>query len=74
MKRLYRILQAAAVCAAGIFAIGSLLRCWDHAAHPERYVLMSAPWYLDIQLGACLTAALLGGLLLAMWAVKRRMR
>ena len=43
-------------------------------AHPERYVLMSAPWYLDIQLGACLTAALLGVLLLAMWAVKRRMR
>ena len=35
---------------------------------------MSAPWYLDIQLGACLTAALLGVLLLAMWAVKRRMR
>lgn len=32
------------------FLAGSLYRYWDYQACPDFYAVMSAPWYLSIQL------------------------
>ena len=38
------------------FLAGSLYRYWDYQARPDFYTVMSAPWYLCIQLCGIATA------------------
>ena len=50
----HRTLNLLLNCIIGIsiaaFLAGSLYRYWDYQARPDFYAVMSAPWYLSIQL------------------------
>lgn len=54
----------------GVFLGSSLYTCWDRAARPELYAMMSVPWYTSILLHAAFTAVCIG---LAL-AAKRALR
>lgn len=41
------------------FLAGSLYRYWDYQARPDFYAVMSAPWYLSIQLSGIATAVVI---------------
>ena len=58
-----RILNLILNCIIGIlivaFLAGSLYRYWDYQARPDFYAVMSAPWYLSIQLSGIATAVVI---------------
>lgn len=41
------------------FLADSLYRYWDYQARPDFYAVMSAPWYLSIQLSGIATAVVI---------------
>lgn len=42
-----------------VFLAGSLYRYWDYQARPDFYAVMSAPWYLSIQLSGIAAAVVI---------------
>lgn len=58
-----RILNLILNCIIGIlivaFLAGSLYRYWDYQARPDFYAVMSAPWYLSIQLSGIAAAVVI---------------
>lgn len=44
----------------GVFLGSSLYTCWERAAWPGLYAMMSAPWYTSILLHAAVTAVYVG--------------
>lgn len=73
MKKLYNFLNTAIWCCFGIFLGSSAYQWFHYRAHPDLYAIQSAPWYLSIQIRAVSTAIVVSVLLLARWAVRRRM-
>lgn len=54
----------------GVFLGSSLYTCWERAARPGLYAMMSASWYTSILLHAAVTAVCIGLALV----VKRALR
>ena len=52
MKKLDRVM-AVIMSLTGAYFLGFV------SAHPEKYVVMSAPWYLSIEIQALITAAVM---------------
>ncbi len=44
---------------AGVFIAESVWTYWDYKTHPQRYALMSAPWYTSVLLFGILTAVII---------------
>ena len=59
----HRILNLILNCIIGIlivaFLVSSLYRYWDYQARPDFYAVMSAPWYLSIQLSGIAAAVVI---------------
>ena len=59
----HRTLNIILNCIIGIlivaFLVSSLYRYWDYQARPDFYAVMSAPWYLSIQLSGIAAAVVI---------------
>ena len=59
MKKLDKIM-AVVMSLTGAYFLGFVIwQAYDHGAHPERYVVQSAPWYLSIEINALITAGVM---------------
>lgn len=59
MKKLDRIM-AVVMSLTGVYFLGFVIwQVWDQSAHPEKYVVQSAPWYTSIALQGLITAGLM---------------
>ena len=59
MKKLDRIM-AVIMSLTGAYFLGFVIwQVWDQSAHPEKYLVQSAPWYLSIEIQALITAGLM---------------
>ncbi len=71
-----RILNIILNCIIGIlivaFLVSSLYRYWDYQARPDFYAVMSAPWYLSIQLSGIAAAVVIAVCLVLKRIFRRR--
>ena len=72
MKRLEQALRIFLGCWIGAFLGSAVWRWADFHAHPERYVMNSAPWYIGIQINAVVTLVVAVAILLILWYLKRK--
>lgn len=56
MEKLQKFLKAFIFVQPGIFLINALVQYIDYVKHPDVYMTWSAPWYLEIQITAIITA------------------
>ena len=72
MKKLDRVM-AVVMSLTGAYFLGFVIfQVWDQSAHPEKYVVMSAPWYLSIEIQALITAGVMA-VEMVVYIVLRRM-
>ena len=59
MKKLDRVM-AVIMSLTGAYFLGFVIwQVYDQSAHPEKYLVQSAPWYLSIEINALITAGLM---------------
>lgn len=59
MKKLDRVMAVIMSLTGAYFLLFVIWQVWDQSAHPEKYVVMSAPWYLSIEIQALITAGVM---------------
>ncbi len=74
MKKIYNFLMILLWSFIGVFIGTSLYRFYDFKAHPELYAMISAPWYLSIQLNAILTAIIVLILFVITRVIKKKIK
>lgn len=74
MKQVYNFLNIVIWSFVGVFFGSSAYTFWHYKTYPELYAMQSAPWYLAIQIRAVVTVVVVAALLLARWAIRRRMK
>ncbi len=74
MKRLSSLLKIAIGAVIGVFLGDSLFTWWNYTAHPQRYAMQSAPWYLSIQINTIFTLLIVLLLLAILYFVRKRMK
>ncbi len=74
MRIIYRLLTIILWSGTGFFIGTSIYRCYDYYAHPDKYLVTSAPWYLSIQINAVFTVIFASVLLVIMWLIKKRIK
>lgn len=74
MKKIYNSLKIASWCFVGIFFGSSIYKYYDYTTHPDLYAMISAPWYLGIQINAILTIIVVAVILVVMWVIKKKMK
>ncbi len=74
MKKLCTFLKIAIGAVTGAFLGDSLFTWWDFTAHPERYAMQSAPWYLSIHINGIFTLLTVLLLLAVLLFIRKRMK
>ena len=74
MEKLQKFLKAFIIIQPGIFIINALMQYIDYVKHPDVYMTWSAPWYLEIQITAIITAITVTLTVLAYIAVGKHIR
>ena len=72
MKPLEQLLRVFLGCWIGAFLGSAVWRWADFHAHPEQYVMNSAPWYTGIQINAAVTLVVAAAILLILQYLKRK--
>lgn len=72
MKKLYIILRIMLWSFVGVFIGSSFFEWYNYKTHPELYVMRSAPWYLNIEIGAIFTIIVVIVILTVMWIIRKK--
>lgn len=74
LKRIYSLLNIAIVTILALNVGNAALTVYDYMTNPVHYEMMSAPWYLGIELGILFSLIVLIPLLIIRFIIGRKLK